>query len=104
MTLQKAIDAAREALIKYKEREFNTYDSLACHEHNPRSFYMEMFNETPAVTALSTLPAKPMSEDEIAELITKCRKASNYSSTGTSLYIIRALRDAGCLYVAESGE
>lgn len=81
MTLHKSIEAARKALISISNRGNK--------------------NKTLALTALSTLPAKPMTEEEIVTVILN----NLHDGMNTELEIrqarstIRALRDAGVLYV-----
>lgn len=91
MTLHKAIEAAREALKMASDNEFPMAKGKL-----RKSIYDQ---------ALSTIPAKPMSEEEVA---TKIRDIliENVDDSSSVLNvvtydIIRALRDIGVLYCSE---
>lgn len=91
MTLHKAIEAARNGL---------TIAEDFMKDKNVPSFGYQVVKQ-----ALSALPAKPMSEDEIATkirdiLIENVDDSSSVLNV-VSYDIIRALRDAGVLYVEE---
>lgn len=85
MTLHKAIEAAREALLTVATKKPTIHGTPSiCRE------------------ALSTLPAKPMSEDEIMNILRKEFDITAHDdSDETFIRCIRALRDAGVLYVEE---
>lgn len=84
--LHKSVEAAREA-IRHAKRKMSD-GSGTCYTGAPLA-YLE--------TALSALPEKPMTEDEIAEIIV----ARSWFGRSAALILIRALRDAGVLYVAQ---
>ncbi len=77
MTLYKAIEATREAILLGSEHTMPDG-----HKFLSR--------------ALDTPPAKPMSEDEIADKI-----HATLLGGGSSYDVMRALKDAGVLYCVE---
>lgn len=94
MTLHKAIEAAREALTESIEWMGFRAESEERLEKCIDTIDLVKYT-------LSTLPAKPMSAVDIERIILSCIKSSNYSPSGTSVYIRQKLRDAGVLYCEE---
>lgn len=90
MTLYRAIEAAREVLSLPSVIDKICY----CHITN-------LGEKCKYCDALSTLPAKPMSEERISQFFGHLFPADYPTPNTTMQQIIRALRDAGVLYVEE---
>lgn len=98
MTLHKAIEAAREALTSAKHALANgqfMYNKYA--NDSWKNGYQKDLDNVKKI--LSTLPANPMSEDEIFGIVIKYCIERDLNNT--TMNVIRALRDADCLYVRE---
>jgi hypothetical protein len=87
MTLHKAIEAARGALKMASDNEFPMAKGKI-----RKSIYDN---------AISTLPAKPLSEGEILRVIYPKLDEMKEWETAQARTIIRTLRDTDHLYVAE---
>lgn len=94
MTLHKSIEAAREAF----EKEWPNWDKY------PSGNYMDEIVQTAwenfQAGYAATLPAEPMTEEEINQIIFKAAPNIEVFSVRKT---IKALRDAGVLYVKGVG-
>lgn len=104
MTLHKSIEAAREAMRQTAEYLHGLI------RDNPQTMYARNF-AIELEKALSTLPAKPMSEDEMLNLCLTAwtKQGMNRPSVGSAPWAtyksaINILRDAGVLYVEDTHE
>lgn len=92
MTLHKAIEAARELI----NSSYAAKTACGCHSLSlPNGGVKCLIHQ-----ALSTLPAKPMSEEDFISLFRNAILSEN-SLRENAICVLTALRDAGVLYVEE---